>query len=113
MTEPGDERDRSLAAERTNLAWQRSGVSLAACGVAIAKGAPLLSRGGSHQVLGVVVLALGVSTWLLALPRARHRGRVARTGQRPTPTVSDLAPIAYGTAAVGLVAFVIAALRVG
>jgi uncharacterized membrane protein YidH (DUF202 family) len=98
-----DSRDPGLAAERTDLAWNRSGLSLIACGAAVVRG--LAGAGGPHGnlVVGASILALGVITWALGswhLAQARAR-RERRT------TLTDLLPISAGVAGVGLAAFVL------
>jgi uncharacterized membrane protein YidH (DUF202 family) len=96
-----------LAAERTDLSWSRSGLSLLGCGVLILRGIgrPPLSTG--NVAVGVYVLLLGTIVMFLGAWRARmsHRRRGRRT------TTSDLAPISLGVAFVGLAAFVVAAVR--
>jgi hypothetical protein len=94
----GDEADEGvasgLAAERTEMAWSRTGLAMIGCGVVIAKGLPALSwssteqtrlfpETASHPILGGSVLGRHVATW------------------------SDLAPTAYGTAAVGVAALML------
>jgi uncharacterized membrane protein YidH (DUF202 family) len=95
-----------LAAERTDLAWNRSGLSLLACGAAILRGInrpPLMS---TNLAIGVCVLILGAITWFLGAWYARRsRGRGARR-----TSAADLTPIAAGVAAVGIAAFIIALL---
>jgi uncharacterized membrane protein YidH (DUF202 family) len=98
-----DARDPGLAAERTDLAWDRSGLSLLACGALILRGLGQESRPTSNVALGTLVLALGVLTWLLGTwhtTHARHRGG------RPT-TLRDLAPVSIGVALIGVSAFVV------
>ncbi len=100
-----DSRDPGLAAERTDLAWNRSGLSLLACGAVIMRGIarPPLTTG--DVAVGASVLALGAVTWALGSWRV-HRSRAR--GSRRT-TAADLLPIALGVAAVGVAAFVLAA----
>lgn len=99
--------DDGRAAERTELAWSRSALSLLACGAATAKGIPNVTSG--HPVTGIVLLALGGLVWLSGVPLARARAGATRRGARPTATIRDLAPVAYGTAVVGIAAIFIAA----
>lgn len=121
----GDDADEGvasgLAAERTEMAWSRSGLAMIGCGVAIAKGLPALSwsstqrrlvfpESASHPALGGAVLSVGVVVWLLGLYSARRRRHV---GGRHVAEWSDLAPTAYGTAAVGVAALVLAAFLSG
>lgn len=99
----------SLAAERTDLAWDRSGLSLIACGVAMLRGLGQAGLSPGHVVAGTAVLVLGVLTWFLGAWYARrsraHRGR--RTNR------ADLRPTAVGVVLVGVVAFVVAAVNTG
>ena len=99
--------DDGLAAERTELAWSRSALSLLACGAATAKGIPSVTDG--HPVTGLVLLLLGGVVWLAGVPLARARAEATRRGGRPRAAMRDLAPVACGTAVVGLAAMVIAA----
>ncbi len=101
------ERDPGLAAERTQLAWGRSALALFACGAAVAKGIPNVTPTHRNEWIGVVVLCLGALVWLAGLPLARERARDA--GTRRTAQFVDLAPLAFGTAVVGIAAFVIGA----
>ena len=98
-------RDKGLAAERTDLSWSRSGLSLLACGVAVLRGIarPPLQTG--RGVTGACILALGGFVWMLGEFHAR---RVR--GARPAPaTRADLLPLACGVALVGVAAFAVAA----
>jgi len=99
-----------LAAERTDLAWSRSGLALMACGVAIAKGLPALQGNVSQPIAGVVLLAMGGSVWLLGWVAARRR-RHEIGEQRLRATYGDVAPIAFGTAAVGAAGIVLVILQ--
>ena len=99
--------DDGRAAERTELAWSRSALSLLACGAATAKGIPKVTDG--HPVTGVVLLVLGGVVWLAGIPLARARAAATRRGERPSASLRDLAPVACGTAVVGIAAIVIAA----
>ena len=99
--------DSGLASERTELAWSRSALALLACGAATVKGVPNVTNG--HPVTGAVLLALGGLVWLSGLPLARRRK--GRDGQARRPAMfRDLAPVAYGSALVGVAAFLVAAL---
>ena len=100
-----DGRDPGLAAERTDLAWNRSGLSLLALGAAIMRGTDRPPLTSSNVAVGMYVFMLGTFVWFLGAWHshgARHRSaRRARAG--------DLAPLAFGIAAVGLAAFVLGA----
>jgi len=103
---PDDDAEDGLAAERTALAWGRSTMALFACGAAVAKGIPNVT-GAGRPGLGLAVLALGVAVWLCGLPFARAR-RAELDARRPV-RAHELAPLAYGTALVGIAALMIAA----
>lgn len=98
--------DPGLAAERTALAWGRSTLALLACGAAIARGIPNIT-GEGRPAVGVTMLVLGGLVWLCGLPLARRREEPG--GRRPARAV-ELAPLAVGTAIVGVAALVIGAL---
>lgn len=100
-----DSREPSLAAERTDLAWNRSGLSLVACGAAMLRGfaRPPLTAG--NFAVGACMLGLGVATWVLALWHARR----ASTGRGGRSSAADLFPVSLGVALVGVAAFVLAA----
>ncbi len=102
------ERDPGLAAERTELAWGRSALSLLACGAAVAKGVPQVHGGQGRTWLGVAMLALGGLVWLSGVPLAAARKR--SHGQRTPAQFHELAPLAWGTALVGAAGLVVAAL---
>ncbi|MEU0518577.1 DUF202 domain-containing protein [Streptosporangium sp. NPDC006007] len=55
---PGDRASDHLANERTYLAWLRTGLSMAALGVAVAKFAP--GRGMHAVISGVILLLAGL-----------------------------------------------------
>src|SRR5207249_8719407 len=79
----------SLAAERTALAWQRSGLSLAAVGAVIAKGVPG-SAVRDRPLVGAIAVALGLV--LMAVAGVfEHRRR--RQPVRPIATWVDLATL--------------------
>jgi uncharacterized membrane protein YidH (DUF202 family) len=100
-----ESRDPGLASERTDLAWNRSGLSLLACGAAVMRGIarPPLTTG--DVAVGACILALGGFIWTLGSWRV-HRSR-ARAARRTT--AADLLPISLGVAIVGIAAFVLAA----
>jgi uncharacterized membrane protein YidH (DUF202 family) len=97
--------ERGLAAERTALAWQRNGLSLAAAGAAVTRGIPG-SGVADRPVVGVVVVALGLVAWAVTLLSERRR---SRTTPRPVARPSDLLPIAAATTLVGAVLLVLVA----
>ena len=104
--------DPGMAAERTDLAWSRSGLALGACGLVVLKGLPSVTGNRSHPVTGALILLLGVVTWALGY-WSSHRRRPLPGRPRPVATWWDLAPAAYGTAAVGMAGLVLVFLRSG
>jgi uncharacterized membrane protein YidH (DUF202 family) len=102
--------DPGMAAERTDLAWSRSGLALGACGVIVLKGLPAVTGNPSQPLIGAAILVLGAFTWGLGRWSA-HRRR-PRAGQpRQVATWADLAPASYGTAAVGIAGLVLVLFR--
>jgi uncharacterized membrane protein YidH (DUF202 family) len=100
-----DSRHPGLAAERTDLAWNRSGLSLLACGAVVMRGladTPLTRR---DVAVGGCILALGVLTWALGSWHTHRR----RTRGANRTAAADLLPITVGVAFVGVAAFVLAA----
>jgi uncharacterized membrane protein YidH (DUF202 family) len=93
------------AAVRTALAWQRSGLALAATGAAVARGVPG-SGVGDRPVAGALVTVLGLSVWLVTSVAERRRRAAAR---RPAATMGDVVPLAAASVVVGLILFVLAA----
>jgi uncharacterized membrane protein YidH (DUF202 family) len=107
MSADPDGRDTTFAAERTDLAWSRSGLSLLGCGALILRGLgrPPLTRG--NIAVGVTVLLLGACTAFLG---GWHSRRARRRRSRPT-MIADLAPIALGVSFIGLAAFIVGAVK--
>jgi uncharacterized membrane protein YidH (DUF202 family) len=99
-------RGPGLAAERTDLAWSRSWLSLLACGVAIVRGLGRTPLVRGNTAVGVCVLSLGGATWALG---GWHASRSRRLGGRPA-TAADLLPTSLGVVAIGVLAFVVATL---
>jgi uncharacterized membrane protein YidH (DUF202 family) len=112
MSEPApDAREPGLAAERTDLAWNRSGLALLACGAAVIRGFPPAGFSARH-VVGAVILVLGAFTWAMGAFEARRR-RTRPGVTRAVATRGDLLPVALGSTAVGAAAFVLAAFYPG
>ncbi len=101
--------DPGMAAERTDLAWSRSGLALGACGLIVLRGLPSLTGHPSRPIVGAVILVLGAATWALGYWSA-HQRRPSAGRPRPVATRRDLAPAAYGTAAVGTIGLALALL---
>jgi putative membrane protein len=97
-----------LADERTDLAWNRSGLALIACGLVVMRGFTLAGLPPAQVAVGAVILVLGALTYALAGWHAQRRLRGEGTA-RPAKT-ADLLPVAIGIAIVGLAAFVLGAL---
>jgi uncharacterized membrane protein YidH (DUF202 family) len=97
-----------LADERTDLAWNRSGLALVGCGLVVMRGFTLAGLPPAQVAVGAVILVLGASTYALAGWHAQRRLRPGRT-ERPARTV-DLLPVSIGIAIVGTAAFVLGAL---
>ena len=97
-----------LAAERTDLAWDRSWLALMACGALVARGITGGPVTGGRTVTGLVIVALaavlaGLGAW------QRHRRRTIGPGGYRTARTSDLAPLAAGACTIGAVAFLLGA----
>jgi len=92
--------------ERTRLAWQRSGLSLVACGLLIARGVPIDGGVGGRPSLGLVVLLLGLAAWAVGLRQERVRAKRIGT-PRDAAVMSDLAPVAIGTFLIGVAGFAV------
>jgi len=101
--------DRGLAAERTTLAWRRSGVSVIAVGVAVARGVPTVETVPSRPLLGVVIVVLGGLAFLVSGRQARRRAAAADT-PRPTAALADLWPVCASSLLVALGALVVVVL---
>jgi uncharacterized membrane protein YidH (DUF202 family) len=97
--------DQGSAAARTALAWERSGLSLAATGAVVARGVPG-SGVTNRPVVGTAVALLGLSVWVVTA-LSEHRRR--RATSRPVATPGDLALLSVATVVVGVVLFVLAA----
>lgn len=102
-----DERplDRSLARERTELAWNRSGLAVVACiAVILRRVWPLR---GTDQIVALACISAGAVVWAVALTAGRALSR--RTSQDRGPISQwRAAAITVGTLAIALTAFVLA-----
>ncbi len=87
--------DEALAAERTLLAWSRTGLAFMGLGGAVIRVAP---------VPGVAILVLGAAIWLLG----RMDTRRMEVSPRERPRAARLRVISYGTVLVAGLAFVVA-----
>lgn len=89
-----------LAGERTTLAWRRTGLSVAAAGLAIARGIPVVRGVPGRPVVGAVVLVLAGLLFLVSHRQAARRS--SGPAGRRTATLGDLAPVAVGTTLVAV-----------
>jgi uncharacterized membrane protein YidH (DUF202 family) len=98
-------RSRRSADDRTDLAWNRSGLAIIACGVIVMRGLTLNGLERSDVTVGAVILGLGVASYLLAAWQSHRRFAPGRAEQPARP--SDLLPLAVGVTAIGVAAFVL------
>ena len=63
--------DAELADERTDLAWNRCGLTLVACGLVIMRGLTLQNFPRPNVAVGAVILGLGVVSYVVAAWHAR------------------------------------------
>jgi uncharacterized membrane protein YidH (DUF202 family) len=101
--------DRGLAAERTSLAWRRTGLSLFVCGIVIMRGIPTRDGVPGRPLLGAVILVLAAVPFAISSRQAAVRAKEMGT-DRPTARMADVAPLAVGIALVGVAGFVVALL---
>ena len=76
MTESDPDRpvgDRGLAAERTDLAWIRSGLAAAVCVALLLR--RLWPLRAADQLVALACIAIGAIAWAVALMVARQRSR--------------------------------------
>lgn len=107
MTTPTD---TGLAAERTSLAWRRSGVSVIAIGITVARGIPTVDAVPGRPLLGLAIVVIGAFAFAVSHVQASRRG--ARVGtDRPAAEFADLWPVSAATllAAVGAAIVVLVA----
>jgi putative membrane protein len=99
----------SLAAERTFLAYIRTGLALAAAGVAVAGALPDAGAKVLRQAVGFVLVLLGGSVLAFARPRWRAVTAAMRAG-RPLPAVRFSAVLSVALTAVIVAAAVVVVL---
>lgn len=109
MSADDDEVTPGLAGERTDMAWSRSGLAVLTCLAAIAKKLlPELDRVSGTAVI-VAALVVGAGAWTVALLWARIVAATTLAG-RSVADPRTLRLVAYGSAALGVAAIVIALL---
>jgi uncharacterized membrane protein YidH (DUF202 family) len=91
--------------DRTDLAWNRSGLAIMGCGLIVARGLTLNGFERSDMELGVVILGLGLASYLLAA--FHNRRRILHGGADRPARPADLLPLAVGVAIIGASAFVL------
>ena len=100
----------SLAAERTYLAYLRTGLALVAAGVAVAGALPQAGAEGLRRVLGVVLTVLGGAVLATARPRWQAVDAAMRRGEPLPPSrlvqYAGLGLVAIAAAAVAFVLLV-------
>jgi len=97
--------DRSSARERTELAWNRSGLAVAACIAVILR--RIWPLRGTDLIVALACISAGALVWAVALSAGRALS--SRAGQQGGP-ISQLraTAITVGTLAIALTAFVLA-----
>ena len=105
-TDPVDEdgtRDLGLARERTELAWSRSGLSVAATvAVTLRRLWPLT---GDKAVLALALIAVGAVIWVLGMQLGRRQRLRAEGGGAATALTFRMLTI--GTLTLAVAAFVV------
>ena len=93
------------ADERTDLAWNRSGLAIFGCGLIVMRGLTLNGFERADVAVGVTILALGMISYVLAGWHARRRLAPGRAEHPARP--ADLLPLAIGVTTIGVAAFVL------
>ncbi len=94
--------DGGLAAERTHLAWNRSGLAVVVTVVIVLR--RLWPLHGDREGLGLGLIAFGAATWGVGLRIAHRRGISA--GAQPTLSQPAGRLLTIGTVALALAAFI-------
>ena len=95
----------SSADERTDLAWNRSGLAIVGCGLVVMRGLTLNGFERSDVAVGATILVLGMLSYVLAGWHARRRLAPGRAERPAQP--ADLLPVAVGVTVIGVAAFVL------
>lgn len=99
----GGPRDPGLARERTELAWSRSGLSVAVTvAVTLRRLWPLT---GDKAVVALVLIAVGAVIWVLGMQLGRRKRLGAGVGG--AVTASTLRMLTIGTLLLAVAAFVV------
>jgi uncharacterized membrane protein YidH (DUF202 family) len=91
------------ADERTDLAWNRSGLAIFGCGLIVMRGLTLNGFERADVLAGVAILALGIVSYVLAGWHAWRRLAPGRAERPARP--ADLLPLALGVTTIGVAAF--------
>ena len=104
--QPGSPPSKSrLADERTDMAWNRSGLAIIGCGLLVMREFTLRGLPPAKVGVGAVILSLGLISYVLAGWHARRRLSDDRI--ESAATAGDLRPVAVGVATIGAAAFVL------
>ena len=103
MTPARPKQRSSSGDERTDLAWNRSGLAIVGCGLVVMRGLTLNGLERSDVAVGAVILGLGMLSYLLAGWHARRRLAPDRAERPARP--ADLLPLAIGVTTIGVAAF--------
>jgi uncharacterized membrane protein YidH (DUF202 family) len=104
------DRDPGLAADRTTLAWRRSGISVVAVGLAVARGIPTVGGVPGRPLVGLAIVGLGAVAFVVSSVQAGRRAGHAGT-HRPAAELADLWPVSAATLFAALGAVVVVLLR--
>ena len=96
----------SLAAERTYLAYLRTGLALLAAGVGVAGALPHAGAQGLRRAIGVVLVLTGAAILATARHRWRAVDRAMRRGE-PLPSSGLVAHLSWVLVAVAVAAVVL------
>ena len=99
----------TLAAERTYLAYLRTGLALTAAGVAVAGALPSAGAVDFRRALGVGIVLLGAAVFVVARTRWTAVVRAMEHGQ-PLPRARHLALLTWALLFMALAAAVVAVL---
>jgi uncharacterized membrane protein YidH (DUF202 family) len=91
------------ADERTDMAWNRSGLAMIGCGLVVMRGLTLQGLPPRDVAVGAVILGLGMASYFLAVWHARRRFSPEHAESPARP--SDVWPVAFGVTAIGVAAF--------
>ena len=94
-----------LADDRTDMAWNRSGLAILGCGLLVTRGLTLQGFPPADVAVGAVILGMGLFSYVLAGWHARRR--LGDDVINHAARASDLRPVAVGVSVIGVAAFVV------